>query len=188
MAELVFESRNNQLAIDRGQERHRGHGQDHRPQHAPLGNAGRLQGRELVVPLNPGDGKHGADQRENAARLIEEPERSRGVVFAKDPKQIAVLPLGSDAVESDMGAGEGDELLEVVERVDHDIQSGQTAKEDHERLDELSEQIAVDKQHGLVRLIYAEEEAAWARIAVASAATPRAIFSADCTPKLRRMV
>ena len=55
VAQIAAEAGNDQFAVRRRQQADRRHGDDDRLDDPALGQAGRFQGRQLVVPLDPGD-------------------------------------------------------------------------------------------------------------------------------------
>ena len=97
------------FSIERRDDRDRDDCDDDRLDDPPLWDAGRLQGRQLVVPLKQSAGKHGGDQGQHAAGAVEKADR------------LVAIILPHDGPEAAMVAGEALEIVEVAEGIDDDI-------------------------------------------------------------------
>ena len=129
--------RQHDLPVGHGQQAHHGCEDQRRTGDAPAGHTGREQCRELVVPLQPRQRKHGAGQGDHRTGGVEKGDQPVAVVGPQHPSQTA-RPRGM-----------GDEFLDVREGVDHEREPGQAHEHDHERMQLGSGDVAVDEHERL---------------------------------------
>ena len=135
-AEFGLVSRNQQLADHHaGGTRTDGSDQD-RHHHPPHRDAGGLQGGQFVEALNPGQGKHGRDQRHDGVQPLEHVQRLKQVVVGNHREQLAGGAVGRLK-----------KLVQVGKGIEHHVQPQQAGERDAVNLNELPQQVAIDDLH-----------------------------------------